>query len=959
MAKQQTSQRFVLKIHSKFLKDNNFNINVTVPQAKYGFYGKRGKKNISSGEKPISFISLTDSQVLRWIDELNGDRAVKNVNGMDVWVDRIDEQARSLKSRIYQLKHEPASVKAKHEIESLYNQLDELQYRPDYVDVVMDSKSQYKEVNKGFTVNGIKYRRLLGTTGGVKCSTIVYVSERVYEELVKRINNGRDVYKEFVPAKLQAYMALTCSGSIPLSDPDGDILVVNDCITHFKDDVTIIDTSVTGEPLMEDKHDYECEVNASDGYGLITYELAQKWSNELRMKSTMSGCCIRNAFLKGMVFPFPFRKFCKEIAIPVGKDNMVKDVWGEYHDINKVEMILTTSMLKLWDSYHNFDEYWKNCKENNYSFATTKQCEEELDEERNLNYQFIQSYHLTDKQIENLVLPTCNSIREVLCGDWRKALLFLNGTRMENSEEYLNHLPDDWIKALMLQPELFNDSYFQKRIFSLIKMKINDAKIGRIKVKGNFQVASGDPYALCQSIFGLEVTGLLKSKEIYSKFWADKNVDAVVMFRAPMSCHANIVKSHVANNEQVRKWYMYMKTVTILSPWDNSMAALNGCDFDSDLIFSTNNSVLVDAYEPNLPVLCVQYKAEKKIPSESDFVKCTSAGFGSNIGIITNRITSMFEVQSHFPPNSKEYKVLDYRIKCGEAYQQSEIDAIKGVITSPMPKYWYDRSGCIIEDDDTEEQKKEKIFNLSIVAEKKPYFMSFVYAKQHSDLNTYIANRKGKCLRKFGVELETLMNIPKNKLTKEQQDFLTRYYSNYPVSVGSCTMNKVCKTVELHMSDCKEESRECAAKFNTSLLKAGIDYRKSEYEKVKKVYDSLRHNFTKWKAFTSGGKIDSCDSNYSAYEDAKNELNLVKQELDVLIQNNASLCDIMVDLAYRNNNTKYFLWEFCGQTIVKNLEDSIGAAHIIVADANGDIIYKGEKYSDKVVKVGQGENNDS
>ena len=55
----------------------------------------------------------------------------------------------------------------------------------------MDSSKDYYRTNKGFSVNGTMYRRLLGTNGGVKKFTITYVSERIYNEIKnKPIKNG-------------------------------------------------------------------------------------------------------------------------------------------------------------------------------------------------------------------------------------------------------------------------------------------------------------------------------------------------------------------------------------------------------------------------------------------------------------------------------------------------------------------------------------------------------------------------------------------------------------------------------------------------------------------------------------------------------------------------------------------------------------------------------------------------
>lgn len=78
-----------------------------------------------------------------------------------------------------------------------------------------------------------------------------------------------------------------------------------------------------------------------------------------------------------------------------------------------------------------------------------------------------------------------------------------------------------------------------------------------------------------------------------------------------MSCHNNIVLRDLNSNDDCKNWYRYMKTVTILSAWDNTCAALNGADFDGDLIFSTDNDVLVRNKEKR-QLFCVFRKREKR-----------------------------------------------------------------------------------------------------------------------------------------------------------------------------------------------------------------------------------------------------------------------------------------------------------------------------------------------------------
>lgn len=192
--------------------------------------------------------------------------------------------------------------------------------------------------------------------------------------------------------------------------------------------------------------------------------------------------------------------------------------------------------------------------------------------------QFIQSYHLTEEQVDELIQPTIEELRGILSGDYRKALLFMRGTQLD--DESVERCDMNFANALMVEPRMYNDPYVRKRIYAMIERKITDAKIGVLSLHANYSIVCGDPYALCQNIFELPVTGLLKAGQIYNKYWVDAGSEYVACFRAPMSCHNNIRKMQVASTDEMAYWYRYMTTCTMLNAWDTTTAALNGCDKD-------------------------------------------------------------------------------------------------------------------------------------------------------------------------------------------------------------------------------------------------------------------------------------------------------------------------------------------------------------------------------------------
>lgn len=901
ISKQLVCQKYIYKIRSSRLRKEKWKLTLPIEEAR----------------RNDEVISLADSQVLRWIDELNG-------------LTDTDAKARDIKSEIKRLRKEQNSVQNRRVIKQLYTQLDMIQYKPDYMCLIIDKEKDYHKACRGFTINGIKYKRLLGTNGGIKNSTIVFVSERHAEELRRRIENGRNMDKKLVTAKLEAYKALTCSASIPVSLPNG-ILVVDDCNTKFKSDIIYLTDECDGEPLMEERNNEDIEMDASDGYGLMCPALAERWSKELGLDYVVSGVNTRFSFEKGMVFNFDFHDFAEKIA---GGKYIVKDAWGNDVDIRQVELVLTTSMVKLWDSYDSCDAYIQNSISNGYTFGIAKTCPKQLEKERNLNYQFIQSYDLDDDDIEELIAPTMNEIKDVLRGDWRKTVLFLKGAGL--NETNIDFIDDDFVKAIMIDSRMIDDPFVQSTVYQLIRNRINEAKVGVLKVHGNYSIVSGDPFSLCQSFFGLEVTGLLKAGEIYNKYWADDGAKCLACYRAPMTCHNNIRLVTPVDNEDVRYWYSHMTTCTVFNSWDTAAAALNGMDFDGDLVMLTNNEVLVRKLSPQPALMCAQRKADKKIPTDDDFIRSNIESFGNDIGQTTNWITSMFEVQSHFDKESREYNTLAYRIRCGQLYQQNAIDKAKGIICKPMPRTWHDRHAV-----NKIENETERDFYRSVVAERKPYFMRYIYPALMKQYNTYIKNTDRNALREFQMTVSEMKKLPYEELTDRQKDFLKYFDYRMPVGVGDCVMNKICRRFEDEF-DGYVGKHNTMVKFDYTIMRSDADYSSSQFNAIKKLYEDFNKRLRNYAIFADYERVDECDS----FKEMSIMNDEFRKECNIICQNKDSLCNIILDMCYTKSSTKRFAWSMCGSDIIHNLlsknNNTISFPSI---DHSGDIHYCGERFS--------------
>ena len=896
-------QRYIYKIHSTRLRKSKWNLNINIDEA--------ANRN--------ELVSLAESTLIRFIDGLN------NTKTADIYkeVDNVYKEIKKIRKL-------STSMENRNKIKILYNKKYDLLLVKDYICIVIDSNKDFDRMNskKGFYINGVKFLHLLGTPGGVKKYTITYVSEHLHNEIERKINNSRNLDKAFNPAKLESYKSLVSSSSIPVSDPRG-ILVVDDCITKFTTNVIKIDDTKSEYPVVTYEKDYHIELIDSDGYGLLSPELSKKWMKELSDKDnkhkeaedifTPSGYCLRNSFCKGMVFTFDFHSFAKEIA-----DNyIVNDVWGNEFDIRQIDLILTTSMLKLWDSYNSIEHYLQCCKYNEYSFSITKHTPEILENERHLNYQFIQSLYLNNDGIEELIKPTVQEIHDILGMDYYKSILFLKGIHLNNIN--FNKEENDFIKALMIDKRMINDPFVKNKIHNMIKKKINDAKIGVLKTKANYSIVSGDPFSLCQSIFGMEVTGLLKKGEFYSNYWSDLKVNKVACFRAPMTCHNNIRILNLRNTDKMQYWYKYMDTITIFNSWDTTAHALNGLDKDSDSVYTTDCQVILNAIRETDAIFCVQKSAAKVIPNKANFIQSNKDGFGDAIGVTTNHITSMFDVLVKFPEESLEYKTVMERIMCGQNYQQNAIDKIKGIISKSMPKEWYDyRSNT----DD---------FGKSIVANKKPYFFNYIYPHRKRVYDKYIKQTENTCLMRFGLTIDELINL-KDK-TEEQEQYLKYYYSKMPVSLSKSVMNKICWKVEQEFDNYKLTN---ISDFNYSILITDSKYSKGRYNAIKKLYYEYMKKLQQYSQITNSQRVDKEER--KIYRQILKDA--FKKKAYELCSNTEELCNIIVDICYKNNNSKQFAWDICGDTIISNLlKENNHKVSYPILDENGNIEFGGCRFS--------------
>jgi len=158
--------RYIYKISTSRLRRANWNLNLSIPEA------------IQNEE----IVSVGENTLIRFVDNLNG-----------TIISDVRNDVRNIEKQIRKIKSMPTSMGNRNQIKKLYERRYKKLFIKDYVSIVIDNNRDFNRINnsKGFFINGIKYKRLLGTPSGIKKRTIFYVNENMYEELNKRIENGR------------------------------------------------------------------------------------------------------------------------------------------------------------------------------------------------------------------------------------------------------------------------------------------------------------------------------------------------------------------------------------------------------------------------------------------------------------------------------------------------------------------------------------------------------------------------------------------------------------------------------------------------------------------------------------------------------------------------------------------------------------------------------------------------
>jgi len=696
-----------------------------------------------------------------------------------------------------------------------------------------------------------KFKRLIVGSGHSRGKKALFIREDLFDSVNKILLGGIDELSEenYYPlydkgyAKWSAYYGLVSTDSKAVKDTP-KIVVVDDFEREAEDvfDVVVQTKSFTipkRECGQNEKNkytkDYGVEVKRKyvkkilpfDGAGLVSVGCATRWAEDLELKNGCGKRYIPAAFqfraipgIKGNLYTFDIMDFAKNNGW------IITDINGKTYDLREesVDIILTKSQVKFlalfdddiskWrelfdEEIKGEDKTWKYKRTFNISEYSEDSCD--LKSKMLTAYQHLQTVQNTSDEIESMTKDTIDMLKKISC-DVNEFLKYRSCTADEensSTKKEWSRIPPYYRAAYYAakenKPIIFADNYFKNKVKEDIKGAVNRALAGKLYITGNYQVLTPDIYALAQYAFGKrgsEVTGLLKSGEIYSAWWIAQNYSAwwvgqiskmsnkkdnpfacekLALIRNPhIYMEARIARMVSAKDEQqyeaIRKWFRYQTTGIVTDSFSTIPLALGTADFDGDHIAATNCKEYIDAVERaradgdgntidvEFVYSTAQDNTDKKEAADVGDIKklmeFDALAFQNNIGSVIDRVTMLWGAVDE-KPNKNKTEIRKY-IRIMDIIGQLTIDAAKTGEFEAIP---------------SDIKKLIKTENMLT-----PYFMKYLQKNERK-------KKKEKVAKENAV-----IFLSDDKTTAAERQEIEKKQARF--SDVDCNLNRICKHME-------------------------------------------------------------------------------------------------------------------------------------------------------------------
>lgn len=444
------------------------------------------------------------------------------------------------------------------------------------VDVTYTTTNKQGEVIKA---EKIHYRMLYRSTGKAKAGSCMFICEGLYKKAHDFLYMGIKLPKNNAPiVEASAYVSLVASSVVDrICINPKNILILEDVDSFFRTNVVSVETNQNKECFAKTIKDYQVKNTLFDGQALIDKSIFPSWGNGYIL--------LRHHMCKTAAFKTDIKAFFKDYFGEEYNQATVVDMFGNEHYAKDIQMITTDNAMK-WLKFDISYEYWcERVNMNGNMFGIVKTAHKsKFGEVQRMSYQMINSL---DVGIMKNVSKVSREYIMSLKSDDDVFLQYLrDNTNFSNDFDVLVALCEQ-------NPDFIRCDYFIERRRKIIKGYIHKFKTGKVIQEGDNLVMVGSPYAMLLHAVGedVEKDDTLKGRddaiECYTKRFPP-NLQ-LAGFRNPHNGKNNILSLYNVDSEKLDKYFdIGQQCVAVNCIHTDLQDRANGCDFDSDSIYCTN-----------------------------------------------------------------------------------------------------------------------------------------------------------------------------------------------------------------------------------------------------------------------------------------------------------------------------------------------------------------------------------
>ncbi len=518
------------------------------------------------------------------------------------------------------------------------------------VDVIYRTKYSKKNEEK---VQIINYKMLYRNSSKAKIGQVMFINSKLYKKAYDWLTMGLGDKMPMDDAKIvemSAYAPLTTSTIVgKFHCPVEDILILKDHDSFFKtmakivsaeeytDYERVIDEEATEAarqkaikekkflkdgitpkytrryktvPVIKKKcvvHDEETEVKNTlfDGEMLAESSILPSWVNGMAL--------LREHFFKACAIRCEIQLFLKDWCAEHGYDYEtyeVKDMFGISHKLKDIKMITTDNAIK-WKKFMNLMgktpaeayKYWcdRVNADGSYWGIVKTDHPSKLGNVQQMSYQMVN----TLPSYKDDILPCCyvNEIRELAkkSVDYVESLKDYDGFYVDFLRKNANIVNHYEMLADLYDNSKFHfeeSTWFRYEKRQIIRSYVNRLRTGKVTINGDNLTIFGNPYALLMKAVGENPDDDPTFKvehgtiQVYTKRFNDK--EYLCGIRNPHNSPNNICYLHNHYDYRFERYFKISKNIMFVNCIHTDIQdRANGCDFDSDFFFVTNNDVMV------------------------------------------------------------------------------------------------------------------------------------------------------------------------------------------------------------------------------------------------------------------------------------------------------------------------------------------------------------------------------